>query len=53
MELSLAHSSSFYPSMEIRAHEDVSGTYGFMEELILMVEHEEHSNFHGLERYGL
>jgi hypothetical protein len=48
MELSLAHYSSFYPYMEIRAHEDVSGNYGFMDEILLMVEHEEHSNFHGL-----
>jgi hypothetical protein len=54
MELSLAHSSSFQSSMAVRTHEDVSGTYGLMEELLVMVEREEHSNLHGLdERYGL
>jgi hypothetical protein len=54
MELSLAHSSSFQSSMAVRTHEDVSGTYGLMEELLVMVEHEEHSYLHGLdERYGL
>jgi hypothetical protein len=54
MELSLAHSSSFQSSMVVRTHEDVSSTYGLMEELLVMIEHEGHSNLQGLdERYGL
>ena len=40
--------------MAFRTHEDVSDTYGLMEELLVMVECEGHSNLHGLdERYGL
>jgi hypothetical protein len=50
MELSLAHSSSFQSSMEVMTHEDVSDTYGLMEELLVMVEHEEHSFYMGLMR---
>jgi hypothetical protein len=54
MELSMAHSSTFHSSMAVRTYEDVSGTYGFIEELLVMVDHEEHSYLHGLEnRYGL
>jgi hypothetical protein len=40
--------------MEVMTHEDVSGTYDLMEELLVMVEGEEHSDLHGLdERYCL
>ena len=54
MEFSLAPPLSFLSSMVVRTHEDVSGTYGLMEELLVMVEREEHSDLHGLdERYGL
>jgi hypothetical protein len=54
MELSLAPSSSFHSSMGIKTTEDVSGTYGLMEELVVMVKHMEHSHFHRLDEiYGL
>ena len=53
-KLSLAHSSSFQSSMVVRTHEDVSGTYGLIEELFVIVKREEHSNLHGNDkRYGL
>ena len=35
--------------MVVKTHEDVSGTYGLMEELLVMVECEEHSYLHGLD----
>jgi len=54
IELSLTHSSSFQSSMADKTYEDVSGTYGLIEEPLVMVKHEEHSDLHGLdERYGL
>ena len=35
-------------------HEDVIGTYGLMEELVMMVKHDDHSYLHGIDkRYGL
>jgi len=42
MELSLIHSSSFHSSMAVKTHEDVSGTYSLMEELLMMVKCEDH-----------
>jgi hypothetical protein len=54
MELRLAHSPYFQSSMAVRTHEDVSGTYGLMEELLVMVERKDHSDLHGLdEMYDL
>jgi hypothetical protein len=54
MELSSAHSSSFQSATVVRTHEDVSGTYGLMEEFCVMVERKEHTYLHGLdEMYGL
>jgi len=51
MELSLEHSSSStketQSSMATITHEDVSGTHYLMEEHLVMVKHEEHSDLHG------
>ena len=57
-ELCLTHSSSSMietqSSMVAMTHEDVSGTYGLMEELLVMVERKEDLDLHGLdERYNL
>jgi hypothetical protein len=54
MELSLTHSSSFQSSMAVRTHEDGSSTYGLMEEFLVVIEHEGHSDLQGLDkRHGL
>ena len=40
--------------MAVKTHEDVSGTYGLMEELLVIVKNEEHSYLHGMDEiYGL
>jgi hypothetical protein len=54
MPHSSSSTSETQSPMAATTHEDVSGTRDSREDLIVMVEHEEHSYLHGLdERYGL